>query len=188
MKRNIIVGIAVILAFVCGWLVAGLFNAKARIANISPERTSSSKLDTKNWAQAVKLPGAFAMPVSELLYSSEKPSVNNFFGDGFCAYVVRVDQDDMRWFVENLTGDIRDARRGKFLPGNMPAYDWVMEWVTAQDKAKLFSTVDIDSLIKKKTILHRQEVEKNSSRLISNARIWIVDPDQNIIVFLNADT
>jgi len=152
------------------------------------ERKESPKLDTKNWAEAVKLPGAFAMPVSKLLYTSEKPTQNNFFGDGFSAYVVRVKDEDMTWFVQTLTGNNWDWWQGKFVAGHMDAYVWVMGWMEDADKAKLAEVVDVDALIKKPTIIHRQEVQKTSSGNISNVSMWIIDPDENIIVFLNEDT
>ena len=184
-----------LVAFVLGVVVSHI----SRPGNAAPNQPGTAdvegsrpkavrKLDTRNWAEAVPLPGTYAMPVSKLLYSSEKPTENNFMGDGFSAYVVSVDKNDMQWFLENLTGSTWDWRKGEFYPGHMDAYRWVMEWMGDEEKVEFAKVVDMAALIKKSSIIHRQDVEENSSGKISNVRMWVIDPDKNIIVFLNEDT
>ena len=185
MKRNIINLSVVFLAFAIGFWVSRLSSTQT---SVSVQPRPAVKLDSKNWAEAVALPGSYAMPVSRLLYSSEKPTKNNLLGDGFCAYVVSVENNDMRWFLDNLTGSIREWWKGTFELGHMDAYVWVMGWMRDADKAEFAEVVDIDALIKKPNIVHRQEVKRNSSGHISNVRMWIIDPDENIVVFLNEDT
>ena len=136
----------------------------------------------------MSLPGAYAMPVKELLFTSEKPTKDNLLGDGFAAYVVRVEPDGMERFIDDFTGTAWDWRKGKLLPGDMEAYAWVIGWMKDEEKARFSRVVNIDALIKKPDIVHRQEVKRNSSGDISNVRMWIIDSGENIVVFLNEDT
>ena len=141
------------------------------------------------WAglSLIELPGGGSLGVTRPLYSLEK--VPDFFGDGFEVFIAEVPGDEVRTLIINLSERESGWLKGPVRPADLPIIEFLHGWIEAYNVGEHISgAVDLNALCASGSIFYWKKIQKNSSGDISNAELWILDPDGNTLVILNCDT
>lgn len=149
--------------------------------------TDKSKID---------LSTCVSLKVVKIIYEYPREEKSNWFGDGYYGKIVRVKENDMKNFINNLTRI--DLSKRQWRKGELVKYKLhleVLETIEASIKVmagkkevkKLNRVINLKKLKQNKKIYHKIKYRK-SGGFIRDAKIWILIPDENIVCIFSHHT
>ena len=152
-----------------------------------------------NKLNKIAVPARVGFKVEKVLYHYSESS--NFQGDGFTAYIVRVDGESLKRFIKENVPISTLSVENSWTHGSLQSYarylkifEWLeecMEGKKVKDKInKVYSLKKIKEL---QVIYHLSvtEWQSNGSQIegiLTNATMYIIVPKDNIVMMFNQDT
>ncbi len=138
---------------------------------------------------SVQLPSVSAIKIEKVLY--QFASRAHLMGDGHRAYVAEVNGDDLTRFIK--TSIPLDP---KWSHGSMQKYglylqmlEWIERSMVAHKTTKEFGkVVNLSKLKLIEGLYMRAEYKRNDDGDFTDATLWIILPDKNLIIMLNENT
>lgn len=145
----------------------------------------------------VDLPTYTSLKVVKIMYDFSSTQENNLFGDGYYGKVVRVDESDMKNFINNLKHI--DWGKHQWTKGSLMKYKLhleILEYIqkcikqAVGDKEfkRLNKAIDVKKLKQNINIYHKIECQRSDDGSIRDAEIWILIPEKNIVCILSLHT
>jgi hypothetical protein len=154
---------------------------------------ADANIDKKK-ANRIALPAYIGFRVDQVIY--ESASAPQFMGDGFGAYIVKVEKESLAKFIkENISIDRRWTHGSlQIYKRNLGVLVWLEEWMDVHKvKKEINNAYDLKKLKHEKDIYHISITKWESKDgfvegSLTNATMFFILPKENIVIMFNEDT
>lgn len=136
----------------------------------------------------VNLPGYIALPVTNVVFNVGPPQ--NFFGDGPTCSVVQSPKKKIKQFIQTNAEIDKKWLHGKLSvrKRHLGVLEWLERWIKVDGIYEELDQVINFEAIKKRNLHYRVEYQEDQTDMITNARMWILLPKRELIIYICYDT
>ncbi len=155
-----------------------------------------SETNKTNKINSIILPSASFINAKKVLlnYDSRRTFL---LGDGFSCKIIEGYSSEINYFIKNIneTNDFMESRWFKYPIAksfdDKKIIEWLMGWAKIDKIAKKINAIiNVKELIVNENIYYKtiSKYQNTDKKDITDAWMWIIIPNKNIIIYLNCNT